>query len=515
MVGKNTHYHQEQSRYPPQGAERRQYEHHGDEEIRYEERSRGRPEASPSSSSGGYRSARPPNLPPPSGRIGESPGRPGTSMGGSRDPRYDNGFDDSRMGPPAWKWSLSQGVKGVGGLFSSNSDNRRDDRRDNRREPYGAQSAPRSDAPRNPSIKELIHDNQILRESKMKLEGRIQKLDSECSRLKNRVEAMQSARDAQESRLGRQEQDDSIKEQVANVFQPIKKWATNFCRDASQPFDVTGISPSFTPLIQRVIPSILSLEDLPVFLPGSDMKRRKMFVRGWIAFNVTFRVLSDPRQSDSESDLWLPKMQRDAVKSLESIFVSSDQEIDQSSYHEWRTLTLALLDKRFHSCPWTQDTMETLDDIMQTTLEVIRPLGSPTADMAELERTLFENVFVPAVELSQVLRRQRAYWYVQFPHVMAAKDLLSDEHTQPYIFKPDQMADIDSSDEEADARGQCLKSVDIIILPGLYKCGDNDGERYEIESVVEKAQVSCENIEVETSCEKHDGSVDLRGGSGF
>ncbi|KAJ4203210.1 hypothetical protein NW767_005321 [Fusarium falciforme] len=152
---------------------------------------------------------------------------------------------------------------------------------------------------------------------------------------------------------------------------------------------------------------------------------------------------------------------------------------------------------------------------MQTTLEVIRPLRSPTADMDELERTLLENVFVPAVELSQVLRRQRAYWYVQFPRVMAAKGLLSDEHTRPYIFKPDQMADIDSSDEEADARGQCLKSVDIIILPGLYKCGDNDGERYEIESVVEKAQVSCEDIEVEALCERHDGSVDLRDGSGF
>jgi hypothetical protein len=159
--------------------------------------------------------------------------------------------------------------------------------------------------------------------------------------------------------------------------------------------------------------------------------------------------------------------------------------------------------------------METLDGIMQTTLEVIRPLGSPTADMAELKRTLLQNVFVPAVELSQVLRRQRAYWSVQFPHVMATKDLLSDEHTQPYIFKPDQMADIDSSDEEADTRGQCLKSVDIIILPGLYKCGDNDGERYEIESVVEKAQVSCEDIEVETLCERHDGSVDLKDGSGF
>lgn len=36
------------------------------------------------------------------------------------------------------------------------------------------------------------------------------------------------------------------------------------------------------------------------------------------------------------------------------------------------------------------------------------PMASPSANLPELERTLCENVFVPAVELSQVLRRQRA-----------------------------------------------------------------------------------------------------------
>ncbi|RSL74713.1 hypothetical protein CEP51_011467 [Fusarium floridanum] len=169
-----------------------------------------------------------------------------------------------------------------------------------------------------------MHDNQILQQNNLRLKGDMQKLESERAGLKNRVEAMQSALDAQESRLGRQEQDDSVKQQFDNVFHPIKKWATNFCRDASQPIDMTDISPSLTPLVQRVIPSIPSLEHLSEYLPGSDMKRRKMFVRGWIAFNVTYRILSDPEQPESETDLWLHKQERDAVKSLESIFISGE-----------------------------------------------------------------------------------------------------------------------------------------------------------------------------------------------
>ncbi|RTE79731.1 hypothetical protein BHE90_005753 [Fusarium euwallaceae] len=365
-----------------------------------------------------------------------------------------------------------------------------------------------------------MHDNQILQQNNLRLKGDMQKLESERAGLKNRVEAMQSALDAQESRLGRQEQDDSVKQQFDNVFHPIKKWATNFCRDASQPIDMTDISPSWTPLVQRVIPSIPSLEHLSEYLPGSDMKRRKMFVRGWIAFNVTYRILSDPKQPESETDLWLYKRERDAIKSLESIFIS-DKEISKSSYHEWRALTVTLLDKSLPSRSPTQDTMETLDEIMQSTLELIRPLGSQTADMAELQRTLFNNVFIPAVELSRVLRRQRAYWFVWFPEVTAAKDLVSDEQPPVYPFKPRDMADFDSADEEADARGQCLKSVDIIILPGLYKCGDNDGEQYETDFVVEKAQVSCGEIQIqdeagtEAVSERHDGCVDLRDGPSY
>lgn len=123
-------------------------------------------------------------------------------------------------------------------------------------------------------------------------------------------------------------------------------------------------------------------------------------------------------------------------------------------------------------------------------------MALPTADLSELEHSLCENVFVPAVELSQVLRRQRAHWYSRFPHITSANIPLAEEYIEAYPFQPDQMRDVDSPEEDEDECRQdpCFKAVEIIIRPGLFKCGNNDGEQYEVESVVEKAQVSCTKI---------------------
>ncbi|RSL54236.1 hypothetical protein CEP54_009997 [Fusarium duplospermum] len=467
MFGRETTPRQEQSYYSQRGPGRQPYEYDNrDEKPYYEGYNRTQPNApAPSSNSRKHDSGRSSHLPPPSGRSGESSGYPGVSAG---DPRYHDGFHGSHKATP--RISSTQAARG----YSSPNTN---DYRDS--------------APQKPARQQLNREIESLQKGNKKLEEQVQKLENECGRLKNRVEAMQSAQDAQESRLGRQEQDDSVRQQFNNVFQPIKKWSTNFCNDASQPINMRGISPALTPLVQRVLPGLGSLEELPQFLPVGDKKRRKMFIRGWVALNVSFRILPGPNQQEIRSDLWLPKKEREAVRSLESAFILSSEKDSQSSYHEWRALTFALLDKSF---PSTQDrnTIEALNDAVRKTLELIRPMASPKASLYELEGTLCEDIFVPAVELSQVLRRQRAHWYLRFPHMTAANVPLGDEYVEACSFQPDQMTDVDSpEDEDEPGQNHYLKAVDIIILPGLYKCGNNDGEQYEIESVVEKAQVSC------------------------
>lgn len=181
----------------------------------------------------------------------------------------------------------------------------------------------RDDVPQKPSRQQLNCEIESLQKSNRILQDQIQDLKSECGRLKNRVETMQSARDAQESNLGRQEQDDSIRQQFNNVFQPIRNWSAKFCMDASQPVDVRGISPAVTRLIQRVLPGMRSLDELPDFLPVGDKKRRRMFIRGWVALNVSLRISQDFDHEEFETDLWLPKKERDAIRSLESKFIPS------------------------------------------------------------------------------------------------------------------------------------------------------------------------------------------------
>lgn len=136
---------------------------------------------------------------------------------------------------------------------------------------------------------------------------------------------MQSVQDAQENRLGHQEQDDSIHQQFNNVFQPIKNWSAKFCMGPSQPINMSGISPAVAPLIQRVLPGMLSLDELPDFLPVGDKKRRRMFIRGWVALNVSLRVLGDFNREEFETDLWLPKKERDAIRNLEANLMPSGE----------------------------------------------------------------------------------------------------------------------------------------------------------------------------------------------
>lgn len=178
----------------------------------------------------------------------------------------------------------------------------------------------------------------------------------------------------------------------------------------------------------------------------------------------------------------------------------------RTAFHEWRALTLALFDKMYPASRWPAETVTTIDSKVQATLGPILSLGPSAAAgtvLAEFSQRLVANVFVPAVELSQVLRRQRACWYVRFLHVMTANVLPSNAYTVPYIFNRDLMRDVDA-DEDGDDEfmpgagvgggSVRLKAVDIVISPGLFKSGNHDGMQYDSEYPVEKAEVSCTEI---------------------
>ncbi|KAF5013316.1 hypothetical protein FDECE_666 [Fusarium decemcellulare] len=330
--------------------------------------------------------------------------------------------------------------------------------------------------------KDLMRDLQQVNEDNRVLRENIQALEENCTRLKRRNDAMQLTRDAQEELLGRQEPDSEISARFEEIFSQVKNWISKFCntKDAARTMEIDFIDPVLTSQIQRVMPKVRSIQELPDLLPPNDIKRRKKFIRGWIALNVSenmFRSLTVPHAMETGSDLWIPEAARNATMALET----------------------TLLHSVFPLQNWQQDTDDSITKVMQVTMEVIKPLASSNVPLPELEKTLRQNIFEPAIELSQLLRRQRACWYVRFPHIMAGNQLPENDYTAPYIFQPDKMKDIDGLEEDEDdnagsGSGHCLKAIDIVILPGLYKSGNHDGKKYDIEYLLLKAEVSCTEI---------------------
>ncbi|KAI2782815.1 hypothetical protein F4815DRAFT_442803 [Daldinia loculata] len=125
-------------------------------------------------------------------------------------------------------------------------------------------------------------------------------------------------------------------------------------------------------------------------------------------------------------------------------------------------------------------------------LKVINPLGH---DHDPTQR-LIENVYKPALELSRLLRRQRASWSVHFSATRQQPVPGGNTAAIPTalraIFDDGVMKDMDLDEEEIPSSDQyCHKYVEIIVDPALFKSGNIDGEQCDMDNVMEKAEVSC------------------------
>lgn len=348
------------------------------------------------------------------------------------------------------------------------------------------------------------------------LKAELQVKDEQAAQLKKRNNAMQSSRDAQEELLGRQEQDLTISANFESIFLQLKSWTSKFCNAANNPMTVTGIHKDNLSQIRRVLPSLQDHEDLPRFLPPNDLRRRRKFVRGWVSLilaETMIRSLPVPSHpASSGHDLWMPAKARGAIRELETTLLSSGtlssaplhieianeslgEAVALTAFHRWRTTTMALLSKVYPPGRWPRDTINSVEDKVDFTLEVILPLTSQP-DIGELRQKLIDNIFLPALEFSQLLRRQCASWSVRFPPLISVNPLPHDECAVVIVIEPSTMEDMDSQPEDdlETSVDHCLKSVEIVVTPALFKSGNHDGLRYDTESTRKKAEVSCAEI---------------------
>lgn len=139
---------------------------------------------------------------------------------------------------------------------------------------------------------------------------------------------MQSTFDSREDLTGRQEVDAEIQARFRQIFEQIKAWTNKFCKEA-HPLEMGRVARDKTSLsrLQAVVPGLKELGDLPRELPAGNQKRRRQFIRGWIAVNVgetMFRSLpAPPHPLDAGRDIWIPARPRDAIAELELTLIQS------------------------------------------------------------------------------------------------------------------------------------------------------------------------------------------------
>lgn len=132
-----------------------------------------------------------------------------------------------------------------------------------------------------------------------------------------------------------------------------------------------------------------------------------------------------------------------------------------------------------------------IGDCLAQISNVVEPLA-PKDREEQLTNDLF-GILKQAVALSQTLRCQRAAWSVR--HIVPPGQSLT---PGPVFFKDRIMEDMDggSYDSEDGESQPRPKIVDVVVSPALFKRGNTDGERFDVETCIEKAQVKAHEVVV-------------------
>ncbi|KAJ8131337.1 hypothetical protein O1611_g2289 [Lasiodiplodia mahajangana] len=320
--------------------------------------------------------------------------------------------------------------------------------------------------------------------------------EDKSNKLKRRNEKLQAQIDSDESTLGHQQPDEVVLSQFRSLIGSIKNWAAKWF-SGSPPHDVGfdfdwSIDGDFK-AIQSILPYVKNKEDFASFV--TDVRKRRKFVRGWVGLHVAkdiFRTLPAavnlyPFPQELGSDIWIPAVLRAHVDEIELALLNSGDSTTLNEFNQWRSLTMSLLFKKY---PGISE--ETTRLVEESARHALQPILSalPRADREPAKQKLIENVYKPALELSQLLRRQRALWSVRFPYA----NYQSRNGTNTAVFNEVFMKDTeDQEDEDESGRhdARTLKWVDIVVTPLLYKSGTIDGKQYDVENVVERAEVFC------------------------
>ncbi len=170
---------------------------------------------------------------------------------------------------------------------------------------------------------------------------------------------------------------------------------------------------------------------------------------------------------------------------------TTDQKIAARDMHDWRALTTGLISRCSEGNRPNKDQLAFVHEQAECAMNGIGR-WIPAEQQAQAANDL-KTCFMDAIALSQLLRRQRACWYVRFPAstTRASEDMMlqGNRGSIPVFFDPTTMRDVNA--DYMDPEYKHRKVLELLVSPGLFKRGDSDGDHFEEETCREPAEVTC------------------------
>ncbi|KAF8440745.1 hypothetical protein BGX38DRAFT_1144464 [Terfezia claveryi] len=299
--------------------------------------------------------------------------------------------------------------------------------------------------------------------------------------------------------VGPQESDQKLSNDFEEIFRLVKRFSLSFLTD-HQVSKQELKNHNFHELLQGIV---TGSEYGYIQLLGVK-KTRRLLVQGIIAYKLAHsvfrRLTNDPGPPPAALDIW-SKKNAVAIDGIEQTLWEGQPEITARELNDWRALTVSLLSRAENRVSETTTTGQALgSNIMATTIDEVMGWIAEWAKPQEFYEELQDQlryILQAAVDLSLQFRKQRAWWFVKHPPVTDGV----------IVFDPTTMEDIDNKKNEDGDEMQIGKNVALVFFPGLYKCGDADGDNYNSAVCIVKAQVKCLAREAASEPTKHESAM--------
>lgn len=335
------------------------------------------------------------------------------------------------------------------------------------------------------------------------LTSRLQIEEEKTKRLSESTDKMIIAMENKDLFLGRQHSDEEISGRFRWLMNQIKTWSMPFAdRDARAP--LSGGPDISKEDLARIAPIAI---DIPSFFKNPTNVRA--FVRAWVGVimaEIFFPAIATGMDIQTHGvDLWMDRELATAVHQIESrlsnsgeqsipilsradLTLATDKPPDRTvlslrDLHDWKALTNSLVARLSGSSKTGIGQEEVVKRCNDRILEVVGPLA-PEEERTRISVDLL-NILFQAIDLSKTLRCQRAYWTLKQPERQVR------EPDAPVFYDAVVMDDL-HGDEDSDAEcgsRQYKKIVEIVVTPALFKRGNADGERFDIETCICRGEV--------------------------